>query len=242
MFNPKLDKFSKKNPTVEVDSEELLIANGGYIFDRKQMVGILNLSIDRIKDYEKKGMPRSEYSTNGIVYYNLKDVMDWILVNVDISKSKRVGAKEKIVDTDYSFDESSLKDIDSISMDEAERRKKIADLKLANIKLEEAEKKLIPADDVDKAMTEQALMHKTKLNNDEKILPILLGLTDSQVHLLHEHNNDHLETLDKQITQRYKKDITNFDVFNEVLNARAKKVMPIKLVKAIQDTYKKEQE
>jgi len=184
-----------------------------------------------IRNWKKDGLSSKKERGIRQDLFLFNEVYKWTRENIDKGKS-RAGKKKKESVEDM-MEEPNLRHIDDLSFEEAERRKKIAELKLANIKIAKEEGLLIEADDVDKAMYEQAIMHITKINNDEKIIPILLSLTEEQVKNLKEHNKDHIDLLHSQIEQRFKKDPSNYDIFHEILIARKRGVMPFKMIDEI---------
>ena len=107
----------------------------------------------------------------------------------------------------------------------ADANKATEDAQISKLKRKQLEESLIDADDVDKSRYEQAIMHKTMLENQEKVFPIILeNKTSEEIsNLIHEHNNDHLDLLDSQIEQKFKGDFSNYDVFYEILLLRRNK-------------------
>ena len=115
---------------------------------------------------------------------------------------------------------SDTVDISKMDFVQLEKEEKKLKVQLAKVKLDEAEGKLVSAEDIDKALTEQAIMHITKLNNDEKVLPVLLANQDKDTlaRLLHEHNEEHLQTLSANLKKKYKDGFSNIDAFNLILD------------------------
>ena len=227
-----------------IKTEVVRTFEGKRVVSRAELAIKLNVSDKTIQRYAKDGMPTCEelWSRNFQIFY-FDECVEWKEENIDRKQSKRVNKhKEITVDTDFdsSNDDNSdnKEDPDNLKMsqEEGERREKRAKAMLAEIKLSEAKGLLIPADDLDKAMYEQAIMHKTDKTNDEKILPVLLEMktTDEIRNLLEDHNDDRLELLDSQIEQRFKKEPSNYEIFEAVLQSRKKGNMPKDIIRGIE--------
>ena len=216
--------------------------NGKLYVTTKFLSTYFSKTEKQVGRWKSDGMPVAvkpkELKIRGDVFH-LDECIKWVSENINPSKSRATARRGKEVDIDAMMNEANLEELDDLTFDEADRRKKIEDLKLAKLKREKEEGLLIEADDVDKALYEQAIMHRTKLDNDEKILPILLeNKTQEEIaYIYHEHNNDHLEMLDSQLEPRIKKDPSNYDIFHKVLEARMKKATPKQIIEAIKSLW-----
>lgn len=222
-----------------MDKIESYVIDGQLWVTTKFIEAYYNTDDRNIRNWITKGLPCEKMQGIKQNCFNLKETIMWHIENINQTKSKASRrSQEKTIDE--MMDERNLEDIDSVSQEEADRRKKILDVKLAQVKLDEAEGRLIPADDLDKSLYEQAVMHITKLNNDEQILPILLENKNQEEirDILHEHNEEHLATLDEQIERKFKTDPSNYDIFNKVLEARKKGTKPKELISIIENTTK----
>jgi hypothetical protein len=93
---------------------------------------------------------------------------------------------------------------------------------------------LISIEDIDKAMAEQAVLHKTDIVNSEKIFPNLLeNLEKSEiVKILKDQNQQRLESLDALIKKEFKCEETLYEVIIEVLE-KLKEEEPIDIINKI---------
>ena len=239
---------------MSVNSIESYEIDGKLYVNTKFLCAFFSKSEKQIGRWKKDGFPIAkkpkELTFRGDVF-NLQEAQDWVKYNIDKQKSQATQKNKEIEIDDISEEEvlEQLANVDQrllkklISMDVtlkktvADANKAEEEAQISKLKRQQLEESLIDADDVDKALYEQAIMHKTKLDNDEKILPILLEMkTQEEIeHILHEHNSDHLDLLDRQIEQKFKNDNSNYDVFNQVLESRRKGVTPNQLIKIIKE-------
>ncbi|WP_420480200.1 hypothetical protein [Brevundimonas sp. FT23028] len=216
-----------------IEVVEAYVENGKVYVATKFLENYFKTSTRNIGNWIKKGLPKYKLKGINSNVFILEEVLIWHANNINKTKS-RAGKKRK--DEEGMNYEETI-DLNLISYEEADRRKKILDVQLASVKLKEAEGELINADELDKALYEQAIMHITKLDNDEKILPILLEMKnqDEIKKILNEHNEDHLDTLSKQIEKKFKDDPTNYDVFNEILEKRKNGIKPQELIEKLKE-------
>lgn len=230
-------KWGKLEEPIEITVVRTYL--GREIVSKADLEKIWRVTPKTIQRYVADGMPRCDvlWKRNFQIFY-LDECVEWKQANIDRKQSARVNKHKKIkqdtVEEDVAPPPPPTDDND-MPIEEAERREKVAKAKMAEIKLKEAEGLLIPADDLDKAMYEQAIMHKTDKSNDEKILPILLEMKNQEEirDLLESHNDDRLELLDSQLEQRHKNEPTNYDIFNHILVARKKGKTPQEIIKGI---------
>jgi len=159
----KLDQLQQKFPNDKVDTVEIFEINGRKLFNRKQISEILSLSIDRVKDYEAKGLPRSEFSTNSYILYDLKQTVDWILLNINAKQSKR--GRAAIDDGTAEIDKNNW----AKRKEKASALKEEASAKLENLKAKEAEGKLVTVEETDIAMAELGAVYVSDYRDDLKI-------------------------------------------------------------------------
>lgn len=105
-------------------------------------------------------------------------------------------------------------ELSEISTDEAERRKKINDVRIGDIKIKKELGELIDANDTDKAMAELAVTLKSHLITSEKILPLLLeNKTRAEIiKVLTDHNYDILKELSYVFNVEFDCDETLIDI------------------------------
>lgn len=211
-----------------------IFLNDRRLVSRRDLRRVWNCSDETLKGYAKKGLPKHELSSTNFSVYDLRISEEWRTANVDPKAGGALRKSRQEFDPDDEDSEVDL-DIEKISYDEADRRKKITDLKLSMLKVAEAEGRLVPADDLDKAMAEQAIMHKTDKLNDEKVLPLLLeGKSASEIAtLLYEHNQERLAQYDKLINTEFTATATLYDIVETVLQALTEGISPDQIVEAV---------
>jgi len=211
-----------------------IFLNDRRLVSRRDLRRVWNCSDETLKGYAKRGLPKHELSSTNFSVYDLRSSEEWRTANVDPKAGGALRKSRQEFDPEDENSEVDV-DIDKISYDEADRRKKITDLKLSMLKVAEAEGRLVPADDLDKAMAEQAIMHKTDKLNDEKVLPLLLeGKSASEIAtLLYEHNQERLAQYDKLINTEFTTTATLYDIVEAVLQALAEGISPDQIVEAV---------
>lgn len=208
----------------------------------------------QIGRWKKDGLPIAkkpkELTFRGEVF-NLKDVQEWVKYNIDKQKSQATQknktihlediTEEEVLEQMANIDQQVVKKLISIDSNlkktVADANKAEEEAQISRLKRLQLEESLIDADDVDKSRYEQGIMHKTMIENQEKIFPIILENKSSEEisKIVHEHNSDHLDLLDSQIEQKFKNELSNYDVFYEVLQARRNKKTTKDLIKAIRE-------
>jgi hypothetical protein len=93
---------------------------------------------------------------------------------------------------------------------------------------------LVEAEDLDKAMAEQAILHKTDKINDEKVLPTLLEMKSAGdiASILYEHNQERLAHFDKIINKEFTCTETLYDIIEVVLTRLSLGESPKEIVEA----------
>jgi len=226
------EKLAATNKGMVLDVQVLL--NDRRLVSRRDLRRVWNCSDETLKGYAKRGLPKHELSSTNFSVYDLRSSDEWRTANVDPKAGGALRKSRQEFDPESEDSEVDV-DIEKISYDEADRRKKITDLKLSMLKVSEAEGKLVPADDLDKAMAEQAIMHKTDKLNDEKVLPLLLeNKSASEIAtLLYEHHQERLAQYDKLINLEFSSPITLYDIVATVLNVLAEGRTPDEIVEAV---------
>ncbi len=131
--------------------------------------------------------------------------------------------------------------LDKVSYDEARRRSEIKKVRLAEIKIRKEMGVLVEADDLDRAMAEQAALYEASKRNGEKVLPSILEnkSADEIGKLLKQYNR--ADSSNKQVLFAHKYRMTEsfFDVAIAVFDAMIKGIEPHDLVEAIKKKMKK---
>ena len=190
-----------------------------------------------IERYVKAGMPLHKNSVARFQIFSVKEVTAWRTGTVDQTMSDRT----------KNIDPSVLDHTEDIATEEIKTRSDLsrkysADaenaeliVQLNQMKLDTAKGSLVPADDLDRAMSELAIVHKTDKIHDENLLPALLQNKDAGEikQLLQEHNFERLEMLDKIVNKEFKSTETMYDIVEAVLHQLKDGVEPESLVKRI---------
>jgi len=207
--------------------------------------------INKKRDGFPKELKRDKQGT----WFNLEHIMDWhfrLYMNYD--KSNRTNNRQKNLvyrfleeleqdceETAYSgidlesiegLDELEYKQLVKLELDEIEKLSKIIELKKKNterqiqeIKKDTEQGLLVKAENLDRAMSELAIIHKTDMINQEQVLPTILEGKNSNEILeeLRQINFDRLEFLSKIIKKGAKwfkdDDYSLYEVVQDILNA-----------------------
>lgn len=220
------EKIAESEKRLEVGYNYFL--DGKRLVSRRELCTLWEVTEEAIRAYHRRGFKKHDLSLRHMAIYDLEESEAWRMANVQVNGGNAL-MKRRAQNTSA---EEHEQDIDHISFDEADRRKKIVDLKAAQVKLAEAEGRLVDADDLDKAMAEQAIMHRTDKTNDEKVLPILLENKSASdiAELLHKHNQERLSFFDQIINKEFDCKETLYDVVESVLIALSDGVTPSELV------------
>lgn len=224
---------------------ELVIkVDGRRLVTRRDLRRIWDISPDTVEKYDKMGMPRHALSKPRMTVYNLEQANAWKTENLSpnlgwAAKRNRERAIEGTldpVDTVSDPAEEPRKDQYALREIIAKTEKSEEDLKLARIKRLQLEESLVPADDLDKAMAEQAILHKTEKINDEKVLPTLLANKEAHeiAELLYGHNVDRLANLDRLVNKVFKDtQYSLYEVVEATLERMQSGVSPESIIGAI---------
>jgi hypothetical protein len=249
----------------KLTAEFIFRLDGRRLVSKKDLRRIWDCTEDTIKSYSRKGMPQvniSDLVAEGVARaqridpkyvwvlpnfaaYDLAEVNAWRDANISKKLGSGAARARKLI-------EEPLPPEDSIT-DAAEPTPEVAKgnyalreviaktlqaeeaATLARLKRQALEGSLVEADDLDKAMAEQAILHKTDKINDEKVLPTLLAGKDANeiAILLHEHNQERLTHFDRIINKEFKAPETLYNVVEAVLAKLSQGVSPDQIIKAI---------
>lgn len=193
----------------------------------------LDVSAKTVQRNVAKGMPVHPCSIKQFQVFDWIEVLAWVDGTVDKIMSAKT-KKPKSSETEVDIDD------DSVRTDMERKTKADADdselkVKLNEIKLAEAEGRVVDADDLDRSMSELAIVHKTDKIHDENLLPILLENKDAGEikKLLQEHNFERLEMLDKIVNKEFKSEETMYDIVEVMLQKLKEGVEPESLIKRL---------
>lgn len=172
-----LTKLKKENANTEIDGIECYkigdAKTGKIFFTTKGIMAFFNISDKTVSNWKKQGLEKSEYSMPRMDLYGLEAVIAWKMINVDSSNNKKGTSGSPKIGANGETDYSDVP-IKNLPEHEADRRTKITKMEAEEVKLLELRGSLIPTDDVDKAMADQAVMHKSQYIDDLDTLPTIL--------------------------------------------------------------------
>jgi phage terminase Nu1 subunit (DNA packaging protein) len=210
--------FIRQNPKTKIQIEEKYILENREVVSSKYLQQIWGVTDKTIRNYISQGMPYLiEQSSSRFKIFDLIECITWRMETINMSKSNVSKVQQR----------ESEKETTESEVFEANRKKIIADAnkaefdaKSAEIKYKNLSGELISIDDVDKAMAEQAVLHKTDLLNAEKVLPIILENKDKTeiANILRDNTQQRLDDLDKLIKREFKCEETLYEVIDEVIN------------------------
>ena len=210
--------FIKQNPKIKIKIEEKYLLDNREIVSSKYLQQIWGVTDKTIRNYLTQGMPYlTQESSSRFKIFDLIECIAWRMETINLSKSNVSKLQQKESESETTENEVS----------EANRRKIIADARKAEADASSAELKfknlngeLISIDDIDKAMAEQAVLHKTDLLNAEKVLPIVLeNKSKAEIaNVLKTNNQKRLDELDKLIKKEFKCEETLYEIIEAVID------------------------
>ena len=165
----------------------------------KAIEAYFGISDKTLINWKKKGLEKAVYSISKLDLFDISYVNGWKTVNVN-----PVGKNITKISDDGSADESE-KDIEEVSEQEADRRLKIWKVKMEELKHKELLGELVRAEDVDRAMAEQAVLHKAQLIDDLDTLPAMLeNKSKAEIaNILENHYERRMKNLSDFISKEY---------------------------------------
>lgn len=210
--------FIKQNPKIKIKIEEKYLFDNREIVSSKYLQQIWGVTDKTIRNYLIQGMPYLiQESSSRFKIFDLIECITWRMETINLSKSNvsKIQQKESESETTESevFEANRRKII-------ADARKAEADASSAELKFKNLNGELISIDDIDKAMAEQAVLHKTDLLNAEKVLPIVLENKSKAeiVNVLKTNNQKRLDELDKLIKKEFKCEETLYEIIEAVID------------------------
>jgi len=226
---PKWRSLERKGFKIELRR----FVNGKEVLTRKELMESWGKTDKTIKRNIDAGMPIHEASTRMFTLFPIKECEAWRDGNIDKTQSIKTSADVVTTEED---DEGKLPD--QARKLKADADKAEIDARLAEIKLAEADGRLVDANDLDRAMSELAVVHRTDKIHDENLLPVLLENKDAgQIKkLLQDHNFERLEMLDKIVNKEFSSDETMYDIIEAILQQLAKGIEPKYLIERVNGT------
>jgi len=183
-----------------------------------------------IRNWIKKGLEFERVQGIRSNLFIFSEVLIWHKEN--INKSKSNNAKNRVVEVRN----NTVQENDGLrSYDDSEAKEKHFKAELAEIKYLEAQGLLVNADDLDKAMAEQAVLHIADKTNDEKVLPVVLENKQAQdiANILHEHNQERIAMLHKIFNKSFKSNETINDILVEIFDNLSDGISPTEIINKI---------
>lgn len=210
----KKEQLKRIYPNLKIDTLDVLIIEGKEKFGRVRLSNILGVTVDTIKDYENKGMPRSKYSLKTFILYDLKECIDWILLNIDSKRTKRKNKATSLPDTINENDWKTRKErADALKTEES--------AEIEKIKKKELLKELVKVEDTDKAMAELGAIFVSNYRNDLKLLPVLLSKKEQRdiKNILDKHYEDRIDNMEKIVNKTISiNSISIYDILYTIIN------------------------
>lgn len=238
-------ELRKQNPNVKIGAANYYIVDDkihvttAFIQLHFQRAG-KKLSTRQITNWEKAGLEKSPYSKRTLKLYDFTYLLEWHSENISKSHSRRT--KEKDSEESGKNEPNTMGDIDNLSETNADKFLKIEKLKEQMMKNAILLEEYVLADDVDKSMAEQAVIHISQFMNDKKTLPVLLENKDKAKisKLLEEHWHDHITDLNKLMHKEFDVDDTIYDAVKELTKRLVEGVKMSHIMKFLREINKPE--
>lgn len=206
---------------------------------KKELAEALGVKIRQVGNYVRDGMPIHSVGARNAQLFDIKACQLWRSKNIDKSMAvKTINIKPSVIDYEETLAEEEIRQRSDLSRKyTADAENAEINVELNKLKLEKERGIVVNADDLDKAMAEQAVIHKTDKTNDEKILPILLqNKTSAEIAILiHEHQQERLIMLDKLISKQFTSHSSLFDIIEQVLELLSCDVEPDEIITRMKD-------
>lgn len=196
-----IEKIKRHCPDAEVEQSEVFSVDGRILVTQKFLASFYGVTTRAVRKWGEKGLQVDEISSEYFAMYNFTETLKWHSENI---KSKFYQTKPK-----RDFSNAALEDVDR---EEADRLLTIEKVKIERTKHLELTKKLIPAEDTDKAMAEIGALHLAQYKSDLKVLPILLENKSKQeiTPILDDHYAARIEDMHTIVNKPRKKDGVKF--------------------------------
>ena len=202
-----IKKVRRHCPNAEVKQADVFSVDGKIVVTEKFLAQFYGVSSRAVRMWREKGLQVSEISSKHFVMYNFIETVAWHSENIN---SKFSPTKPK-----HDFSNAALEDVDR---EEADRLLTIEKVKIERTKHLELTKKLIPAEDTDKAMAEIGALHLAQYKSDLKVLPILLENKSKQdiTPILDDHYAARIEDMHTIVNRPKSENGKTF--FNAIMN------------------------
>lgn len=153
---------------IAIQEDDKLLVNKHFI------MAYFGIAMSTITNWINKGFEKEKVLNGKTMLYDFHYALQWEQENI-----KKDQANRRKSTPDEMFDENDL-DIKEVSEKEASRRKKINEVILGDIKIDEEKKRLVPKEDIEKTAVELCAIFISNYKNDLKILPVDLENLNKQ--------------------------------------------------------------
>jgi len=197
-----LKKVTEAFPELDIVQCECFMIGAKVLVTERFLSDFYGVSGRAIRLWREKGLPLDAITVKHLNLYNLSVVINWNLKNI---KQK---SKSSFIDEDINTE--LHKNIKEVTKEEADRRLQIQKVLIEQLKHDELVGKLVRADDLDKTLAEQAVMHKVSYMEDLETLPTLLqDMSKSSIsNFLQDHYANRMENALTLMTKVFKEEDT----------------------------------
>jgi hypothetical protein len=185
----------------QVEQAEAVVIDGKLYGTTELVMQMFSVTNRTVRNWQKEGL---EYAAGGVPrfqnLFELADVVRWVGAHQPQAKSSKVGRLK-------GASASNLDDLDlaTATKEDLDRLKVMEEVKKKRLENAEARGQLIPAEDQDRAMAEQAVLHRGQYLDDFEVLPgALEGQTKNQIKaFLRGHYERRMKNLHDFITKEF---------------------------------------
>lgn len=236
------NKIQKAFGDIKIKSIESFIADGELYITATFLSTYWGVTTRQITSYVKDGLAKSDKSiagAGGVALFNLSEAIEWrnSTIRLDKAKSTEKG-KQKAVEIPKSIDSPSLSQGDVFEdegirpYNDSDAMEKHYKANLAQAKYEEQIGNLVSIDEADRAGAEQAMIHKSWINQLEAILPTLVEKKTSGEcrDIIIRHNQEYKDQLEKMANKIVKGHPSLWEAVNVIREEFASGATMIKII------------
>lgn len=191
-----LKNFKKAYPDGELLTKETFIYDGVLLITEDGLASFFGVTVRQILNLKKAGMQTHRASTKGAKVYDIIYVIKWWE-----SHKKKILPSQFVTDS-----KEDDRPIEEQTEEELDRKLKVEKVKIERLKHSELAGKLVKAEDLDRAMAEQGVLHRTYYMDDLELLPVALdGMDKDEISaFLDEHYSSRIENASSFINKLFK--------------------------------------
>jgi len=197
MATKKLEKYMRLNDELTVHQDKVFVLEKGTILILEdELAKLFKVSKRMVQNYKEKGLEHHKTSVKGAIVYDLVYAMKWYYAVTE----KTIETEQKAPPIRDSGQELNMK---MLIIDHETKEQK---LMTERLKYKELAKTLVKAEDLDRSMAEQAVLHKTYYMDDLELLPVALDGMDRDgiSTFLNEHYKTRVENAQSFIKKTFK--------------------------------------